>query len=416
MKKVFVCLLVCALLLSCGALFASADLPGSEDGVIWSEGKYLGGSSEMFSEVGNISVTWSPDFQNTVDLTDGDLSDWYASGLTATNIDAQNMIAWVGDASSIAGDFKITTFSAADSAYLYLAFDVVDESFVYGEKDGDMIISGDTIQLSLDLGGKLRDALDQDPNALGGSCKGIFYTFSCREDGAPIRIMRQESEQDAWLSEANGDGVKGAARKTDRGWSVELAFTWQQLYDDYCWKAWDDPRIYLGHAGMINLRVEASLYYFDYAESGGYVNWAAGAVRGLPNALGVPCVSWTAYDNAIAWELPVERGMSFDCESFSVSWGLETILEETEPPYDPPVEYPDTEEWVETENQTMVEWYDTISPEVEETLRDAAESLGKEDEINAILEKYGCTSTLGLGSLAAMTVLAAAAFVIRKKK
>ena len=39
-----------------------------------------------------------------------------------------------------------------------------------------------------------------------------------------------------------------------------------------------------------------------------------------------------------------------------------------------------------------------------------------EAELNAILEKYGCTSTLGLGSLAVLLTLAAAAYVIRKKK
>ena len=53
---------------------------------------------------------------------------------------------------------------------------------------------------------------------------------------------------------------------------------------------------------------------------------------------------------------------------------------------------------------------------MEETLCDAAESLDAQDEQNAILEKYGCTSMLGAGSLAALSVLAAAAYVIRKKK
>ena len=44
------------------------------------------------------------------------------------------------------------------------------------------------------------------------------------------------------------------------------------------------------------------------------------------------------------------------------------------------------------------------------------ESMDKEAELNAILEKYGCTSTLGLGSLAVLLTMAAAAYVIRKKK
>jgi hypothetical protein len=53
---------------------------------------------------------------------------------------------------------------------------------------------------------------------------------------------------------------------------------------------------------------------------------------------------------------------------------------------------------------------------VEETLRDAAESLDKEDELDAILEKYGCTAVVSMGSLTALLTVAAAAFVIRKKK
>ena len=50
-----------------------------------------------------------------------------------------------------------------------------------------------------------------------------------------------------------------------------------------------------------------------------------------------------------------------------------------------------------------------------ETLRDAAESLDAEDELNAILEKYGCTSAVGLGSLTALLTVAAAAYALKKK-
>ena len=46
----------------------------------------------------------------------------------------------------------------------------------------------------------------------------------------------------------------------------------------------------------------------------------------------------------------------------------------------------------------------------------STEPFGENHPFNAILDKYGCTSTLGLGSLTALLTLAAAAFVIRKKK
>ena len=100
--------------------------------------------------------------------------------------------------------------------------------------------------------------------------------------------------------------------------------------------------------------------------------------------------------------------------------GLETTAPETEPPYDPDVEtYFSTEPYTElaSEAQTMPPvWEESYAVEWEETIRDAAESMDKEAELNAILEKYGCTSTLGLGSLATLLTLAAVAYVTRKKK
>ena len=37
------------------------------------------------------------------------------------------------------------------------------------------------------------------------------------------------------------------------------------------------------------------------------------------------------------------------------------------------------------------------------------------DDVEAILAKYGCTSTVGFGTLAVLTALAAAAYVLKKK-
>jgi hypothetical protein len=169
---------------------------------------------------------------------------------------------------------------------------------------------------------------------------------------------------------------------------------------------------------MLPLQVSACLYYVNHSANG-VVQWAAGTTNGLTDDAGNPVVSWTAYDNGITWTLPYSNDVSINCTGVRpiyVHYPItETLPPETEPPYDPPVEYPDTEEWVETENQTMVEWYETIPPEVEETLRDAAESLDAEDELNAILEKYGCTSAVGLGSLTALLTVAAAAYALKKK-
>ena len=406
MKKLFACIALCALLLSLGTVFAAAeDLP---DYVSFTPGAYLGGDAEAYAPVGDITVAWLPDVSDRVDMTDGDLSDWYALGLTATNIDAHNMIAWVGD-STVVGDFKITSFAAADPDYFYLAFDIVDDDFAYGASGS--VYNGDAIQLALDLGGMLGDLYERAPDALLGF-KNIFYSFSCVEDGAPIQIMRQESDQDGLLTEANGDGVKGAARRTELGWSVELALSWEQLYDDYVWRAWaEDSKIYIGSDQALSLRLEACLYYLDRAETGGDIQWAAGTTNGLTDDAGNPVVSWTVYDNSITWTVPYQYDMSFSCGGFVIISGYETIAPETETEL-PEVNVPIVEE---TENQTAVEWYETIPPEVEEPLRDAAEDLDAEDELNAILEKYGCTAAVGTGSLTALLTVAAAAYALKKK-
>ena len=405
MKKCLAYVAVLALLLSLGTVFAAAeDLP---DGIPFTPGAYLSGNADEFAPVGDITVAWRPDISGTIDLTDGDLSDWYATDLKRTNITSHNMVTWILNETT--NDFKITSFAAADSDYLYLAFDIVDDNFVYNTED--VLIGGDTIQLAMDFGGMLKKTLENEPDVLSNP-KSIFYTFFCKSDGAPIRIARQESDQDGWLTEANGDGVKGAARKTELGWSAEIALSWQLMYDDYVWKAWaDDPKVYIGSDQMLPLQVSACLFYVNHSANG-VVQWAAGTTNGLTDDAGNPVVSWTAYDNGITWTLPYSNDVSINCTGVRpiyVHYPLtETQPPETETPYDDPI-------IVETELNTSVEWYETIPPEVEETLRDAAESLDAEDELNAILEKYGCTSAVGLGSLTALLTVAAAAYALKKK-
>ena len=411
MKKCIVYLAVLSLLLSLCTVFASA-LTTNEIYVSYTPGKYLGGDTEAFAPVGDVTIAWRPDISGTVNLTDGDLTDWYATDLERTNITPHNMVSWVKN--ETVTDFKITSFAAADSDYLYLAFDIVDEDFTYGTQGGHY--DGDAIQLALDFGGVLGDMAENAPNVIMG-LKNSFYSFSCEADGAPIRIMRQESAQDGWLTEADGDGVKGAAKRTDKGWSVELALSWQLLYDEYAWKAWDDDgHIYVSSDYGLPLKVGCALYYLNRAESGGEILWAAGTTKGLVDDNGNPVVTWMPYDNGITWTLPYQPDMSFNCTGIVVIPPTEETAPETELP-EPETELPEVDVPIveETENQTMVEWYETIPPEVEETLRDAAESLDAEDELNAVLEKYGCTSAVGLGSLTALLTVAAAACALKKK-
>ena len=403
MKKCTVCMVILALLLSLGAVFASAELP---ENVSFTPGQYLGGDPDAYSPVGEITVAWRSNFTSEVDLTDGDLSDWYATDLTRTNITPDNMVYWVGDGAVT--DFKITSFCAADADYLYLAFDVVDPDFAYGTQGGHY--NGDAIQVTIDFGHKQEDVLESDPDVLGNP-KNVFYSFSCNSDGAPICIMRQESDRDGLLTEANGDGIKGAARKTELGWSAEIALSWQTLYDNWVWKAWcdDGGRAFVGSNENLSLKMGGCLYYLDRAETDGTVLWAAGTVKDYKTDDGAPVVSWTVYDNGITWTLPYREDLTFNCNGIVVippedTTVLDTLPPETEPPYDPP-----TEEITELASEAPTlppVWADTVAPTY----------TGDElDELQAVLEKYGCTSVVGLGSLAILMTLAAAAYVTSKK-
>ena len=84
--------------------------------------------------------------------------------------------------------------------------------------------------------------------------------------------------------------------------------------------------------------------------------------------------------------------------------GMEEVL--TNEDGSPRDEMPDAP--IEVESMPPV-WIETpaVDPVPEDTL---------DNELQAILEKYGCTSTLGAGSLAALLALAGAAYLFRKKK
>ncbi|MBQ9151865.1 MAG: hypothetical protein IJX72_06410, partial [Clostridia bacterium] len=280
MKKFFVWAVLCALLLSLGAVSAAAGYP---DGSVGTPGVFSGENSADFFPVGEVRIQWDEDVAEQVDMTDGDISDWLALGLTPTVITADNMVSWVGGAEGVRdpgmpAEWKITAYYVADPDYVYMIYDITDSDFAYGATANGY--DGDALQIAIDFGGLLTEAVEKNPDSVPNH-GDIFYSFSCLEDGAPLSIMRQESDQDGLLSEENGDGVKGAARKTDKGWSVEMALSWDRMYDDYVWRAWvDDPRIYFGGIEARPLKINATLYYLNRTETAGEITWAAGTTNG----------------------------------------------------------------------------------------------------------------------------------------
>ena len=389
MKKIFAILVTVAMLLAMGTVLASAELPD----VPWTAGGY---TTDDFTTAGDFAIEWDPDAASKLDLTDGDMADWAAAGYNMVTIDTSNMVHWVKDDVGAPEGWQISTYFVADSEWFYIGFFVTDPAFAYG--DNPASYNGDAFQVCIDFGGRLGDMLVNNPEDVGNP-KNIFYSFSCIEDGAPIQIMRQESDNDGLLSVDNEDEWQGAARKTETGWSAEFALSWQQLYNDYSWKSWDDKNIYVGGDQDLPLKIGCCLYYLDRSETNGGIHWAAATTNGIADDNGVPQVSWTAYDNGINLSLAYQDGMVFNCEGIVALERTETIPVETDAPETDP---PETEAKTEAKTEAPVE-------------TEAKTEAGTTAGTTATTEPAeGCSSAVAFGAVAILA--AAAAAVVLKKK
>ena len=395
MKKIFAIVITFAMILSMGAMLVNAELP---EGIGFAAGKYGVENAEDYSTVGDIALTWDPDASRKLDLSDGDMSDWAAAGYNMITIDASNMVSWVGDHTTAPAGWNINTYFVIDPDYLYIGFYVTDPAFAYATAAQGY--NGDAFQVCIDFGGKMGDQIKEDPTVLSNP-KNIFYSFSCVADGAPLEIQLQESDQDAMLSEANGDGVKGSASATETGWCAEFALSLDMMFEHYKWKAWDDDaKIYVGSDLKIPFKIGCCLYYLDRSESAGDIHWAAGSTNGIADDAGVPQVSWTAYDNGINLILEYQEDLHFTSEGIVVVPLTETTPEETEAPTEPETDAP------ETDPETAAP--ETNAPETEAPATDAPATEAPTAEAEG-----GCGSVIGFSAIA---ILAAAAAAIALKK
>ena len=347
MKKRFALTLAVLLLLSVTTFSALAALP---EGISFTAGQYGSGDANDFSPVGEKTITWDPDFAEKIDMMDGDLSDWVDAGYESFTVDASNMISWVGDSFSAPMGFEMELFFVADAEYLNIGVSIVDPFFAYGAPGA--AYAGDAFQLGVDFGGRLGDLLEQGTRLENN--KNIFYSFSAMGDYEPMVIVRQESANNATLTEENGDGVKGATKKSANGWVAEFALSWDRLYTDYSEKAAiENDEISVGGDEELPLEIGCCVYYLDRSTTGGGFNWAAGTTSGLLNDEGKPCLSWTAYDNGINLSLPYEEGMTFECEGIVVLDKTAETDPETDLETDPETELAtDPETDLETDPET----------------------------------------------------------------
>ena len=435
MKKIIAVLMTLAMILSLGAVMASAltvEEIQAEHSYGFAGGAYSG-AAEDFSALGTVKIDWDPEASTKLDVTDGDMADWANAGYNTISMTANNMINW-GGLTNVPEGWAISTYFVADSDNLYIGFYVTDPAFAYGTSGATY--DGDAFQVCIDFGGKMGKQLQLDPDMLTNP-KNIFYSFSCVGDGAPIEIYRQESDQDGFLTE--DDGVKGSASKTADGWCAEFSMSFDRLFEDYAWKAWDeDAKVYVGSEENLPLNIGCCLYYLDRSETGGAINWAAGSTNGICYEDGTPGVSWTAWDNGINLELDYVAGMTFSCPNIVVVDIEETTPaeeeEETEPVEETEAETVADEtvaEDVTVEDNTAAVEETTEAPKAEETTAAAVEETTEapkaEETTAAAAEattaaaaeettaeaKSGCGAVVGFGAVA---VLAAAAAAVALKK
>ncbi len=405
MKKLIIIFMAVAMMLSLGTIFASAELP---EGIKFTDGKYSVENPDDFTTIGDVRITWDPEASEKLDFTDGTMQDWADAKYNMISITAENMVAWLGSHETVDPNWSITTYFVADAEWLYIGFYVVDSTFTYSPSDW---YNGDAFQVCIDFGGKLGYAIKTDPYLLSNP-KNIFYSFSCREDNAPLVIQRQESENNKALTEANGDGVKGEAFRTETGWNAEFALSWEMLYEDYVWKAYEnDPTIYIGGEDNLPLTIGCCLYYFDrHPDKGTAVPWAAGTTNGIKKDDGTPVVSWTAYDNGVNLYLPYEEGMEFECENLVVIAPDETIP--TKDPDDEPTEsLTQAPEELTTQapsndiNNNASTGYDNPG-DSQSDLANKSDSTEKDRE--------GCSSVVSMSGVVALITITAA--VVLKKR
>ena len=188
----------------------------------------------LFAPVGNVELTIAPEIGRKV-IFDGDLSDWQSFTYRKLTISPNNAVSHAdeGFASAMPLDFLMTTYVAADQHWLYLGFNVVDDSFVYASKDTSF--DGDAITLSFDMDYMVKHFVAQDPALFPEDKMPISYTFSCSKDGEALVFLRDhtdglnENNYNGYISMASSGTVQGAARKTATGWSAEFAIKWEQL-------------------------------------------------------------------------------------------------------------------------------------------------------------------------------------------
>ncbi len=383
MKKLLAFIMCVAMVVSTGVIFASANGPVTDN----------------FKPVGDITIEWDPEVADKIEL-DGDIADWQDADYTANKITTDNLIAWANTETMVDENFEINAYFVSDSEFLYIAFWIVDDDFIPSDNPDDYH-DGDAFQIAIDFNREMQKILEMDPEMLENP-KNIFYSFDCITEGEFIFYRNEKlvNKGTEIISEANGDGVKGAGASTEGGWCAEFALSWEMLYDDFAYKSYSDDYVAILDKNN-DLQLGITLCYLDMSAPS-TLNSAAGTFK--------ESASFTPAENGMSLTLKWAEGVTIDCEGIlTPAEGEEYVTgmeeEETEPEETEPEETTAEETTVADEETTVAEEETTVAAEVT-TAEAKTEPAAKED---------GCGSVVATGAVVAVLAAAAAAVALKKK-
>ncbi len=283
-------------------------------------GAYAGGSREAFAPVGTQTVYWNANLDRMLDLGDQSISDWKNANIPAVVVTPHQVISWVGYGNKInthgqggldprmPQNWAMDLRFAADGKNLYIAIQISDDSFA--PTDSNTLLNGDNVRIGIDLGKKIQSAAEADSNRLNSS-QNVVYSLGCTPGRSEVQVKCEGTRHDKWLSEKNGDGIKGSAYPTDGGWICELALSWEMLYDHCTDKLGEDSPIYMGGDADTPLEIGMTVSYYSRSKTAGVVEWAGGTVIPQLNENGLPTVSGSSLENGILLHIPPVKDMDF---------------------------------------------------------------------------------------------------------
>ena len=266
MKKILALVVSVVMLLSVGAIYASAA---------------------DFTPAGDIEITWYEDVSDIIKM-DGDLTEWKSLGAEKHNL-TENMLDWVVQGAAPAEDFGLTAMFVSDAQYLYMGLEIKDDEFTkiaYNDAEGIGTYKGDAFQVALDFCGLQADIMAEDPDFLTGlAAENSFFSFASQDLSGNCTIVTQHCG-------IYGDGPKDpenigeevfahSMEMTDYsgnviGWTVEFRISWDAMFRNNAEKVWLEDDVYFNEENPLSMSVLLCYLDMDKETTGGTYTHAYG--------------------------------------------------------------------------------------------------------------------------------------------